>query len=59
MLSSLAGRRIELWVEARGGVAAINPVMQALIQNLEAAGATVDVRVPGICSTPAHPISSC
>jgi len=46
MLSSLAGRRIELWVEARGGVAAINPVMQALIQNLEAAGATVDVRVP-------------
>jgi ribosomal protein S6--L-glutamate ligase len=46
MLSSLAGRRIELWVEARGGVAAINPVMRALVQDLEAAGVTVDVRVP-------------
>ena len=46
MLSSLAGRRIELWVEGRGGVAAINPVMRALVRDLEAAGATVDVRVP-------------
>jgi ribosomal protein S6--L-glutamate ligase len=46
MLSPLAGRRIELWVEARGGVAAINPVMRTLVQELEAAGAMADVRVP-------------
>jgi ribosomal protein S6--L-glutamate ligase len=45
-LSSLYGRRLELWVEARGGVAAINPVMRALVQDLKAAGAAVDVRVP-------------
>jgi ribosomal protein S6--L-glutamate ligase len=45
-LSPLYGRRLELWVEARGGVAAINPVIRALVQDLEAAGATVDVRVP-------------
>jgi ribosomal protein S6--L-glutamate ligase len=46
MLSSLAGRHVELWVEARGGVAAINPVMRALVRDLDASGATVDVRVP-------------
>lgn len=46
MLSPLAGRHVELWVEARGGVAAINPVMRALVQDLEASGAVVDVRVP-------------
>jgi ribosomal protein S6--L-glutamate ligase len=45
-LSSLARRHIELWVEARGGAAAINPVMRVLVQNLEASGAMVDVRVP-------------
>jgi ribosomal protein S6--L-glutamate ligase len=45
-LSSLAGMRVELWVEARGGAAAINPVMGVLVQNLEASGAMVDVRVP-------------
>jgi ribosomal protein S6--L-glutamate ligase len=46
MLSPLYGRRLELWVEDRGGAAAINPVMRALVQDLEASGATVDVRVP-------------
>jgi glutathione synthase/RimK-type ligase-like ATP-grasp enzyme len=45
-LSSLAGMRVELWVEARGGAAAINPVMGVLVQDLEASGAMVDVRVP-------------
>jgi glutathione synthase/RimK-type ligase-like ATP-grasp enzyme len=45
-LSSLARRHIELWVEARGGAAAINPVMRVLVQDLEASGAMVDVRVP-------------
>jgi ribosomal protein S6--L-glutamate ligase len=45
-MSALYGKRLELWVEARGGAAAINPVMQALVQDLEASGATVDVRVP-------------
>jgi glutathione synthase/RimK-type ligase-like ATP-grasp enzyme len=38
--------RVELWVEARGGAAAINPVMGVLVQDLEASGAMVDVRVP-------------
>jgi ribosomal protein S6--L-glutamate ligase len=46
MLSSLARRHIELWVEARGGAAAINPIMRVLVQDLEASGAMVDVRVP-------------
>jgi ribosomal protein S6--L-glutamate ligase len=46
MLSPLAGKHVELWVEARGGVAAINPVMRALVQDLEASGAAMDVRVP-------------
>jgi glutathione synthase/RimK-type ligase-like ATP-grasp enzyme len=45
-LSSLSRKHIELWVEARGGAAAINPVMGVLVQDLEASGAIVDVRVP-------------
>lgn len=45
-MSSLARRHIELWVEARGGAAAINPVMRMLVQDLEASGAIVGVRVP-------------
>ena len=45
-MSSLAPRHIELWVEARGGAAAINPVMRMLVQDLKASGAMVDVRVP-------------
>ncbi|TCJ18331.1 hypothetical protein E0L93_06215 [Rubrobacter taiwanensis] len=42
----LRGRRIELWVEARNGAAAVNPVMRALLDRLEAAGARATVRVP-------------
>lgn len=42
----LEGRRIELWVEARGGAAAVNPIMQALLAELAAGGAAVSVRVP-------------
>jgi ribosomal protein S6--L-glutamate ligase len=41
-----ARRRIELWVEARGGRPAVNPVMTALLSELRAGGATVAVRVP-------------
>ena len=33
-MSSLAGRRIELWVEPRGGRAAVNPVMAKLLERL-------------------------
>lgn len=45
-MTSLSGRRIELWVEARGGIAAINPIVQTLLDDLSAAGAAVSVRVP-------------
>jgi glutathione synthase/RimK-type ligase-like ATP-grasp enzyme len=45
-VSRLAGRRIELWVEARDGDAAVNSVMRALLDDLAAAGALVSVRVP-------------
>ncbi len=45
-MTPLSGRRIELWVEARGGVAAVNPIMRALLEDLAAAGAIVSVRVP-------------
>jgi glutathione synthase/RimK-type ligase-like ATP-grasp enzyme len=44
-VSSLSGRRIELWVEARDGAAAINPVMRTLLSDLTAAGAAVSIRV--------------
>lgn len=39
-----AGRRVELWVEARNGVPAINPIMQILLDRL--ASAEVSVRIP-------------
>ena len=45
-MSALRGRRIELWVEARDGVAAVNPVIQALLDEIETAGAATAVRVP-------------
>jgi glutathione synthase/RimK-type ligase-like ATP-grasp enzyme len=45
-MSVLAGRRIQLWVEARGGLPAVNPVMQQLMVALDQAGARVTVRVP-------------
>lgn len=37
-------RRVELWVEARNGVPAVNPIMQTLLDELTAA--EVSVRVP-------------
>lgn len=45
-MSTLAGRRIELWVEARGGAPAVNPVMVGLLEELGRAGASTAVRVP-------------
>ena len=45
-MNTLQGRSIELWVEARDGVPAVNPVMQALLDGLEAARAKTTVRVP-------------
>jgi glutathione synthase/RimK-type ligase-like ATP-grasp enzyme len=45
-MSGLAGCRIELWVEARGGTAAVNPIMRTLLDGLVADGAAVAVRVP-------------
>ena len=45
-MSSLAGARIELWVEARRGTAAVNPVIAALLAELTEAGAKTMVRVP-------------
>ena len=60
----LAARPGSVPIPARGGAAAINPVMGVLVQDLEASGAMVDVRVPEhevvdprFCSTPAHRIS--
>jgi ribosomal protein S6--L-glutamate ligase len=45
-MSVLQGRLIELWVEAREGQPAVNPVMQALLRDLQEAGASTRVRVP-------------
>jgi ribosomal protein S6--L-glutamate ligase len=42
----LSERRVELWVEARNGVPAVNPIMRSLLDELAAAGAAVSVRVP-------------
>jgi ribosomal protein S6--L-glutamate ligase len=42
----LGGARIELWVEERGGTAAVNPIMRSLLNELAAAGAATTVRVP-------------
>jgi ribosomal protein S6--L-glutamate ligase len=38
--------RLELWVEARDGVPAVNPVIAALLRHLAADGRPVTVRVP-------------
>lgn len=43
---TLHGRQIELWVEAREGRPAVNPIMRALLGALEQAGANTAVRVP-------------
>ena len=45
-MTSLDGRRIELWVEPRGGAPAVNPIMRRLLDDLCSAGASVSVRVP-------------
>jgi ribosomal protein S6--L-glutamate ligase len=45
-VTRLSGRRIELWVEARDGVAAVNPIMRRLLDDLAADGAMAAVRVP-------------
>jgi hypothetical protein len=45
-MSALTGRRIELWVEARRGTAAVNPILRALLDGLAADGASISVRVP-------------
>jgi ribosomal protein S6--L-glutamate ligase len=45
-MTSLAGLRIELWVEERAGGPAVNPIMHLLLDDLTAAGAEVAVRVP-------------
>lgn len=43
---TLSGRRMELWVEARDGAAAVNPVVRALLDDLAGSGAVITVRVP-------------
>ena len=45
-MTDLSQRRIELWVEARDGAPAVNPIMQTLLDELIFAGAEVSVRVP-------------
>jgi len=45
-MSALRGRHIELWVEAREGQPAVNPVMSLLLERLAGAGARATVRVP-------------
>lgn len=44
-MSSLAGLSIELWVEARAGRAAVNPIIGQLLTDLAAARASARVRV--------------
>ena len=45
-MTDVAGRRIELWVEARDGAPAVNPIMRLLLNGLQSDGAVVSVRVP-------------
>ena len=45
-MSVLRFVRIELWVEARQGAPAVNPVMRLLLDDLASAGAAVAARVP-------------
>jgi ribosomal protein S6--L-glutamate ligase len=45
-LTVLSEQRIELWVEARNGAPAVNPIMRFLLDELAAAGADVSIRVP-------------
>lgn len=45
-MTSLPGRRIELWVEPRGGTPAVNATMHRLLDDLRGAGAVVSIKVP-------------
>lgn len=45
-MTSTQTRRVELWVEPRGGTPAVNPVMRRLLRSLEGDGTVVRVRVP-------------
>lgn len=44
-MTSLVGRRIELWVEPRGAAPAVNPVMRRLLDDLRSRRAAVSVRI--------------
>ena len=46
MTSTTYAPRLELWVEARAGRPAVNPVMASLLRHLAAEGRPVTVRVP-------------
>ena len=47
-MNGLREARLELWVEARAGRPAVNPVMAALLEALREQGALVQVRVPDV-----------
>lgn len=44
--TDLSEKRVELWVEPRDGVPAVNPIMRDLLDELAGAGARTVVRVP-------------
>lgn len=46
MTTTTRAPRLELWVEARAGVPAVNPVIAALLQQLAGDGRPVTIRVP-------------
>ena len=46
MSTTTRAPRLELWVEARAGVPAVNPVIAALLQQLARDGRPVTIRVP-------------
>lgn len=46
MTTTTRAPRLELWVEARAGVPAVNPVIAALLQQLARDGRPVTIRVP-------------
>lgn len=61
-MSTLNGKRIELWVEARDGLPAVSTMMRTLLDELAAVGAAVTVVVPedevtgmGRASAPSDP----
>ena len=46
MTMTYAAPRLELWVEARAGQAAVNPVIASLVRHLAGDGGPATVRVP-------------